>query len=130
MQRPSALALLICDQVIIDRDSGKRTYVGEIDEWTCEEPPFHSPPFVVSAALTDGQGTIALNLVITYISDEEEEVVAVPVQVPLPNPLVTARIHVRFQPLTFPEYGQYLFELYCGDDPICHRRLNIVPREE
>jgi hypothetical protein len=129
MQRPSALGLLLCEQVIRDSETGRRTFVGAFDSLTADEFPFVSPPLTVYAALTNGQGRIRLELRVTDIDDEVDLAVE-GLTVDLPGPLDLAHVRFRFRGLSFPEPGHYLFQLFAENEPICHRRLHIRESEE
>jgi hypothetical protein len=129
MARPTALGLFLCDQVIIDRETGKRTLVGLFDVLRCPEIPYTVPPFAVSAALTDGQGQCVLDLVVSDI-DTAEQLAVASAQVDFDNPLALFHVRFRFPALSFPVAGQYLFELFADDEPICHRRLHVQLSEE
>ena len=129
MQRPTALGLFLCEQVIIDRESGLRTLVGLFDARVCRAFPCPSLPFTVYAALTDGQGRIDLGLSVTDI-DDEVELANESLTLQLPDPLAIAHVRFRFRSLLFPEAGQYLFQLYAQGSALCHRRLHIQAAEE
>lgn len=85
MQRPSALSLMLCDQVIIDRDSGKPTMVGLFNSFRAREFPFIPRPFDAYADLTDGQGRVAVDLVVTNLEDEGQ-IVSHHLELHFPNP--------------------------------------------
>lgn len=124
MQRPTALGLFLCDQVILDQYTGRRSLVGMFEALNCRDVPFTPPPFTAYAALTDGQGQIRLELRVTDI-DEEVELAVERLTVELPGPLDTAHVRFRFHRLPFPDAGHYLVELFVEDEPICHRHLVI-----
>src|SRR5262245_33284075 len=119
MQRPSALGLFLCDQVLVDRDSGKRTLVGLFDTLACPLFPFVCHRLIVYAALTDGQGRMAFDLVLSDIETEEQLSVR-SIEAELPGPLTVAHFLVRYESLVFPAPGQYRFELFADQGPICH----------
>lgn len=129
MQRPTALGLTLCDQVILDTYTGKRTLVGMFDELFCDGVPFIPPPLWVYAALTDGQGRIALDLVVSDM-ETEEELVVVQHEMEFTSPLSITHLRMNFPDLQFPRSGYFLFQLSAEGFPVCHRRLHIVPNEE
>ncbi len=63
-QPPSALSLILCDQVIFEHETRKPTVVGIFTTITC--PHFPSPPKTVDvfAMVTDGIGCVNLEMVI------------------------------------------------------------------
>jgi hypothetical protein len=129
MQRPSALGLLLRDQVIIDRDSGKPTIVGVFTGMVCSQFPSTPRSFDVFAALTDGQGRITLDLVVSRMASEEP-IGVISMEQHFPDPLEVVFVRFRFRALSFSAAGQYLFELYADGELICHNRLRARPSEE
>lgn len=129
MQRPSALGLMLCDQVIFDRDNGKPTVFGIFTSVVCGQFPSTPQPFDVDAAITDGQGHVTLDLVVSRL-DTAEAVAAYSMEQDIPDPLHVVNVRFRFRAMSFPESGQYLFELLADGEAICRRRLHVKASEE
>jgi hypothetical protein len=129
MQRPSALGLMLCDQIIIDRDSMKPSLIGLFTAMVCGQ--FPSPPrqIEVFADLTDGQGEIDLDLVVTHM-ETNEQLMTYSMTQEFPTPLHVVRARFRLPAFSFPAAGTYLFELHAAGEVICHRRVNVHQREE
>jgi hypothetical protein len=129
MQRPAALGLMLCDQVIVERETGKPTLVGVFTALACSQFPSTPRPFDVFAALTDGQGHVALDLVVSEI-ETEEQLSAQSLEQDFPDPLQVVNVRFRFRALSFPAAGNYLFELLAEGESICHRRLVVRLSED
>src|SRR5690348_10742188 len=113
MQPPSALGLILCHRVIIDRETGERTIVGSFDALRCQSVPFEAPPIVAYAALTDGLGRVNLEMRVTDV-DGEDQLALVRLAINFPDPFAIAHVRFRFSDLSFPNEGQYLFELFAN----------------
>jgi hypothetical protein len=129
MQRPSALGLFLCDQVIFDRDNGKPTLVGIFDAIRCNQFPSPIKPMDAYAVITDGQGTVTLDLVVSSI-ESGEAITALSMEQDLSDPLAICHVRFRIRAPSFAAPGQYLFELLADGEPICHRRLHVRSSEE
>jgi hypothetical protein len=62
---------MLCDQLVIDRDSGKPTVVGVFTSLVSSQFPSTPRPFDVFAMLTDGQGRVTLDLVVSRLDADE-----------------------------------------------------------
>jgi hypothetical protein len=129
MQRPSALGLMLCDQVIIERDTNKPTLVGVFKGLGCSQFPSTPRPMEVFAILTDGQGLINLDIVVIRLETDERTAARRIVQ-EFPTPLDEVDVRFRLRTLSFPAPGTYLFELQADGEAICHRRLRVYHLEE
>src|SRR4051794_24970728 len=101
MQRPTALGLFLCDQVLIDGETRKWTLVGSFNVAYGGEFPHVPPPFVAYAELTDGQGRMTLTLSVSDV-DEEEQLATETADVDFDDPLATYHVRFRFPHLSFP----------------------------
>jgi hypothetical protein len=127
MQRPAGADLYLCDQVIIDRDSGRRTLVGLFEAADAEEFPT-TLSFDVYAELRDGLGPVTLSLVVTHLeSGDLIEVQDVEVTFPDPFFLVPVLFQVTDHPFDAP--GAYVFEILADGEPVCHRRFQLDQSE-
>jgi len=128
MQRPSALGLTLCDQIIIDRETLKPSLIGVFTAFSSNHFPTSPRHIEVFAALTDGQGRVVLDLVVTNLNTEEQ-IAGRSMEQEFPDPLRTIHARFRLLALSFPEPGTYLFELRLEDEVICYRRLSVHQRE-
>jgi hypothetical protein len=129
MQRPSALGLFLCDQVIFDRDTNRPTPVGIFSTLRCDRFPSAAHSFDVFAALTDGQGQVTLEITVTRL-DTDQEASVIRREFDFPDPLAVLNLRFRVRTLSFPVPGVYLFELLADGEVICHRRLTVLPEGE
>ena len=60
--KPTSLALIICDAVIDDRETHKKTLVGIFNNVNAEKVPFRHPELHVFISLTDGNGAYRARL--------------------------------------------------------------------
>src|SRR5437016_872374 len=105
-QRPTAIGLHVCEQVIYEAQTNNVTLVNCFASRTVDRVPCVLDPFVIFAWLTDGQGTMRLDLVIERVDNiEEVHRMSMPLQLPLP--LYTVRCRFRIRGCPFPVEGGY-----------------------
>ena len=71
MQRPVAIGLLVCEQIIFEEGTRNITLVNSFTHRIVEEFPSEPFPFVVFGLLTDGLGDISVEMRITRLDNWE-----------------------------------------------------------
>ena len=122
---PSGLAIVICDQIIEDKLTGKKSLIGIFNQIGTQSFPCRHPQICVFVSLTEGRGQSAARLRIVH--DESSQVVA-EVNGTIQFPDINAVVELNFNlvGLTFPEPGMYSIEFYCDDALILERRFNVT----
>jgi hypothetical protein len=122
---PIALALTLCEKIIVEEGTRKTTFVNAFTRLTVRQLP--SPPLsvVVAAILTEGQGDATIELVVTAL-DTDEPIFSRRDQAHFSDRLGEARLVYRLEDLSFPRAGVYLFTLLVDGDWITHRRLRVI----
>jgi hypothetical protein len=123
---PIGVAIVICDQIIEDKLTNKKSLIGIFNQIGAQAFPCRHPQVCVFVAITDGRGQSAARLRIVH--DESEHVVA-EVNGSIQFPDVHTVVELRFDlvGLTFPEPGIYAIEFYCDDALVLERRFNVLP---
>ena len=127
-ERPLALALILCDQIITDAATFKKSLIGTFNSVIAEHLPIVYPRMGVYAALTNGQGstTATLRCVSMDSSDGEDTTlweVAAPIAFNSPNQIV--EICFDLNRITFDSPGLHSLELFCQDDLLMERRFHV-----
>ncbi|HVM60572.1 MAG TPA: hypothetical protein VMV72_06860 [Verrucomicrobiae bacterium] len=122
---PIGLAIVICDQIIEDKLTGKRSLIGIFNQIVAQSFPYRHPQLCVYVSLTDGRGQCAARL--RVIHDESSVVVAeVNGQIQFPDAHAVVELNFGLVGLTFPEPGVYSIEFYCDDALLLERRFHVV----
>lgn len=127
MQPPKALGLFLCDRVIVDRDTSKPCLIGCFTGMAVNDFPSGPQQFDVFAALTDGLGSVTMDLTVTHL-DSEKEVYARRLPVRFPDPLRVVQIRYRILDCDFPVAGVYLVALSIADVEIAACRVRVYQR--
>jgi hypothetical protein len=128
MSQPTTLGLLVCDQFLSDRDTHKPILVGVFSRMRFSEFPSTTRPFDVHAAITNGHGRVALDIVITRLATEEQ-IAALSLEYGFSDPLVIINFRCRFRMVSFPAPGVYLIEVLADGNAIGHTRLEVLEME-
>src|SRR5689334_3982513 len=101
---PSGLALVVCDQIIEDKATNKKSLIGIFNNIMSPTFPCRHPSVSVFVSMTEGQGTYQVRL---RIINEETGAAVTEVQGQLPFPDVNfvAELAINFVGLEFPAPG-------------------------
>jgi hypothetical protein len=128
-ERPHALSMFLCDQVTFEQQTNKPTLIGIFTRLSCDGFPSAPKHLDVFVALTNGHGTVVLDLQVIRLNTEDQ-INGQSVEVTFPDPLKVLNLRFRFRLLSFPEPGDYLFQLNCVQEIICYRRVHVYARED
>lgn len=129
MTVPSLLSVLICDSVIVDAQSQKKTLVGLFDLIAVSQVPFMQKVGFY-AKLTDLEGTYTFGIRLVQLAEEEQlliEGTAGPYEVM--DRLSSIEIALNLPPVPVPEYGRYEFQFFANDVYIGRATMNVVRPE-
>lgn len=125
---PTLVSLLICDQVIDDKLTNKKSAIGLFNAVLVPQMPATIHQIAIMASLTDITGRIQLQL--RFVRDSDNEVLFQthgPVEAP--SPLATVDLVFTMQGVRIPAAGQYAYELHCGGEILSRRRFQVVVRQ-
>jgi len=122
---PIGLAIVICDQIIEDKLTNKKSLIGIFNQIATQSFPCRHPQVSVFVALTDGRGECAARLRIVH--DESNHVVAeVNGNIQFPDAHTVVELNFGLVGLVFPEPGIYAIEFYCDDALVLERRFHVI----
>jgi hypothetical protein len=125
-QRPSAISLMLCDQVVFEHGTQKPYLLGVFTGIAAETLPTVPRRFDVFAALTDGFGDVTMVLSVRHL-DTDREIYSQTLVVRFPDPLRVVNLRFRVRQLTFDAAGTYLFALAVDDEEVAARRVRVYP---
>lgn len=122
---PSVVSLIVCDQILDDRLSNKKSAIGLFNTIIVSSLPVRVPPVSVMAAVTSIHGRT--NLELRLVRDADDEVLlSTSGEIEAGSPLATVDLIFTLQNIQFPTAGQYAFELWAGADLLGRRKLQLV----
>lgn len=122
---PTGLAIVVCDQIIEDKATNKKSLIGIFNNIASPTFPCRHPSVSVFLSLTEGHGTYQVRL---RIINEETGTAVTEVQGQLPFPDVNfvAELAINFMGLEFPAPGLYSIEFYCDEALVLERRFHVM----
>ena len=128
-EMPMGLSLLICDLVIQDKQTNKRTLVGLFDRLFTVKLPCIHPSLTIFVSLTSGHGKYNCEIVCRH---QETDKVAFKVKGTLgfQNPLQVVELVFNVQGITFSNEGEYWVEFRVDEVPVMMRRIFIVLKQK
>jgi len=124
---PEVLAMVVCDQIITDRMTGKQSLIGMFSKVHAPGFPVSHPQLSVFVALTDGNGEVELRIRLVDSNDDRPPIVEGKGKVRFADPRAIANLALAFHGLTFPKPGEYRVQLYCDDELLREARLAVIP---
>lgn len=119
---PRCPALVLCDSVWRDPISGRVTLVGVLQAFEVDSFPANTPPFSVWLQVTDGNGRLAIQLVLQYLptdSLDAETIVAVSLSLNFDDPNAVREHVSRFEAgIALKSEGRYRMLLTADDTTI------------
>ena len=113
---PSVLAILTCDQVIVDAVTKKKTLVGIFDRLRSSRFPMQQR-IGFYARLTDMEGDYTFTIRVINLTNSEQLIGQMEsAQIKATDRLATMEIALNLPPLLFQQPGQYEFQLYANGD--------------
>jgi hypothetical protein len=123
---PTVLSLIVCDQIIVDRMSGKTSLIGMFGHIGAERFPVRHPQLCVFASLTDGRGKAPLRISIVDANDKRPPVVSGQANVEFRDPRAIACLNLHFTGLVFPEADDYRVQVLSDDAILSEARLQLT----
>ena len=122
---PTLVSLLVCDQVIDDKLSSKKSAIGLFNTVLVPAVPTRIHRLTVMATLTEISGRTPLKL--RLMRDEDNSILMqTNGHVDAPNPLAMVDLVFAMQGVPIAKAGQYAFELLSQGDLLGRRRFQVL----
>jgi hypothetical protein len=121
---PTALALLLCEQVIVDQYSRNPSPIKIFTGLAVERFPSDPQRFSVFAALTDSEGDGRLELRAIRL-DTGDQFYAQQFPVHFPDRATVINVNIRVRNIRFPVAGLYEFLLLVDGSLVAQRKLRV-----
>ena len=128
LETPMGLSLLICDSVIEDKHTGKKSLVGLFDRIQTQNLPCLHPAMAVFVSITGGRGEYPCDITCRH-QDGNTLAFEAKGQVTLRDPRQVVDLVFRLNGVRFPTVGLYWVTFQVDEVPIMMRPLQIRKRE-
>jgi hypothetical protein len=123
-QPPEVLAMILCDQIITDVDTNKKSLIGLFDQVETATLPCLVHELHVYLSLTDGHGSLPL-LLTCVAEDDGEELFRGTAAVEFQSPLRVVELQFVFPNARFPRAGEYRFQLAAAGQILRERKFLV-----
>ncbi len=125
---PTVVSLLVCDQVIDDKLSNKKSAIGIFNMILVGKLPATIHQMAILASVTEIAGRVELEL--RLVRDSDNAILfGGKGAVEAPDPLAVVDLLFAMQGLNIPEAGQYAFELLSNGEILGRRRFQVFQRQ-
>lgn len=126
---PVAVALILCDYVIVEQLTNKITLVGMFDR--LRVPWFPDPPsrLHVFVSLTDSVGSVPVRLVCSRASTGDP-IYEMKATASFRDRLTPVNTHFAVRGIEFESPGEYFMQLYCNEELVSERKFTVYAAGE
>ena len=128
LETPMGLSLLICDTVIEDKLTGKKSLVGLFDRVHAQRLPCVHPAMAVFVSVTGGRGEYPCEIICRH-QDGETSAFDAKGKVTLRDPRQVVDLVFRLNGVKFPKDGLYWLTFQMDEIPIMMRPLQVQRRQ-
>lgn len=114
--KPDLNAMLICDTVITDRNTGKNSVIGIFDRIVARSFPVTHPSLTVYARIIDAQGQYVFKLELVNLTNDQVIGGGATPPLEVPDRMLPHDLVFSLHGLIFPAEGRYEFRLYADDN--------------
>ena len=113
---PKTNAMLICDQVITEQETNKKSLIGIFEHIGAAQFPATHHAMSVYVKLTDAQGSYHFHLALFDLKNETAVAdCPIPEAVPISSPLQSHELVFNLRGLKFPHPGENEFRIFAND---------------
>lgn len=129
MVKPSVQAFLVCDNVIVDSQTGKKSLIGTFTHLWSPRFPCQHHQMAVYFCLTDAEGVYEFELQLIYLDQEQLVGKAAMSAIEIKSRLDIQDFGINIPSLVFPGPGRYEFRLYANGHFITHKDFNVIEQQ-
>ena len=125
---PTLLAMVMCEQLIRDPETGRFYLMGTQTQTFARGYPARLPRMCMYAVLTGIRGTTELELRLVRpdsVEGDDVEVMTARGRVSANDPLVDAELALMLRNLVLPQPGEYRFQLWAGTELLGERKFMV-----
>ena len=124
---PSVIAILLCDRIIEEVGTHKKTLVGIFDRINVPAPV--QMPLAFYARLTDAEGTYKFRVDVMFLNKDQLVMRGETNPIDIENRLEIGEIGLNLPAVPFPSSGRYEFQLWGNDVYLGHVTVDVAGSE-
>ena len=127
--KPCVQAFLVCDTIIVDQLTGKKSLIGTFTHLWAQRFPCQHPQMGVYFCFTDAEGTYDFELRLIFLDEDKVIGKASLSPITIQSRLEIHDLGVNLPSLVFPGPGRYEFRLYANGHFITQKDFNVMAQD-
>ncbi len=127
--KPSVQAFLVCDSIIIDSLTGKKSIIGAFTHLWAKTFPCQHPQMGVYFCLNDAEGSYQFEIELIYLDKDQTVGKGAISPIEIKNRLETHDFGLNIATLVFPGPGRYEFRLFANGQFITQKDFYVIQQE-
>lgn len=123
---PVLKAFLVCDQVIQDMQTGKKSLIGVFHELKATKFPAVHPSLWIYANLMDAHGRYAFEIRLVDVSRNEILGQGAPPPIDIPGPLQVTELSAQLRNVRLPGPGTFEFQLLANGELAATKAIRVA----
>lgn len=123
-EKPLGVAILVCERVIVDKQTEKKTIVSTFNNIVAADFPCIHDRLSVFVALTNGQGLVRVALILK--AEDGSECLKGELAVLFQDPRVQIDLVFNFRSVVFVAPGNYIFEVSADGGYVFEARFSVA----
>jgi hypothetical protein len=121
---PNVLAMLVCDQIIAEQGTGKKSLIGIFDNIFAAAYPTQAR-LAVYVKLADAHGSYKFRVRLVKLKDETA-VADINANANIPDQTMPTELAINLVGIMLPEAGKYEFQLFANETYLHRITLNAI----
>jgi hypothetical protein len=117
----------VCDQVIQDAQTGKKSLIGVFHELRAQRFPAVHPVLWIYANLTDARGRYEFQIRLVDVARNSILGKGAPPPIDIQGPLQTTEISAQLRNVALPSEGTYEFHLVANGQLVATKAIRVAP---
>ena len=123
---PVLKAFLVCDQIIHDAQSGKKSLIGVFHELRADRFPALHPALWIYANITDARGNYDFEIRMVEMGRNDVMGSGRPPPIQISGPLQTTELSAQLRNVALPRAGTYEFQLSANGELIATKAISVM----
>ena len=124
--QPLVKAFLICDQIIHDAQTGKKSLIGVFHELRADRFPALHPALWIYANITDARGNYDFEIRMVEVGRNDVMGSGRPPPIDISGPLQTTELSAQLRNVALPRAGTYEFHLSANGELIATKAISVM----
>ena len=122
---PYPIAMVVCDSIHRDPGTGKAFILGCFSVIHAKQFPATHQKMGLYVSITNGRGDVPVRVALVDADEEREPILSLEQVVEFDDPRLVAELTFEMHGVTFPEPGEYRFQLFALDEFIMEQRILV-----